>query len=483
MLPDKPVVGKYILDSLSIGMYNHPLMLIREYIQNSTDAIDEYRRDFRPSSYRPRIEITISGRTRAMTIRDNGAGVPGKQAWKLLHDLGNSRKKLNQNRGFRGIGRLGGLGYCDQLSFRTKYDNESLITISTWDCKKLRELIKLENDYDTNAILSAVITYKQEDYEGEKKKHFFEVEMNELSGSRQILLNVPLIKSYVSEVGPVPFNKNTFSFADRIEKTVRWKIRSYETYQIEVNGEQIYKPYSNRLQLRGDHKDNIRDVKFVELRREEKELAFGWIAETQLLGTISSLSHVDGLRVRKDNILIGDKSLLNGLFRESRFNNYLAGELYAIDDQLIPNSRRDDFEDNESKEDFYESFIKAIGLPISKRIRQVSQERTMDNALKREQRTIEEAKNILDEGYLAEYQKNAVIRKLRAIKFGVRNEEEIKMLVQGIQGAKHYLDTKRANGSRRHKKLLKPVFETLYKEHEDKEVAIKIIRKILMKMG
>ena len=120
MLPDKPVVGKYILDSLSIGMYNHPLMLIREYIQNSTDAIDEYRRDFRPSSYRPRIEITISGITRAMTIRDNGAGVPGKQAWKLLHDLGNSRKKLNQNRGFRGIGRLGGLGYCDQLSFRTK---------------------------------------------------------------------------------------------------------------------------------------------------------------------------------------------------------------------------------------------------------------------------------------------------------------------------------------------------------------------------
>ena len=33
-------IGKFILDSLAIGMYNDPLMVIREYIQNSVDSID-----------------------------------------------------------------------------------------------------------------------------------------------------------------------------------------------------------------------------------------------------------------------------------------------------------------------------------------------------------------------------------------------------------------------------------------------------------
>ncbi len=37
----KLIIGKHILDTLSIGMYNNPLMLFREYIQNSVDSIDQ----------------------------------------------------------------------------------------------------------------------------------------------------------------------------------------------------------------------------------------------------------------------------------------------------------------------------------------------------------------------------------------------------------------------------------------------------------
>ena len=38
---NKLIVGKFILDTLSTGMYNNPLMVIREYIQNAVDALDE----------------------------------------------------------------------------------------------------------------------------------------------------------------------------------------------------------------------------------------------------------------------------------------------------------------------------------------------------------------------------------------------------------------------------------------------------------
>ena len=36
-----PNVGRQILDIITSGMYNNPLMVIREYIQNAADSIDE----------------------------------------------------------------------------------------------------------------------------------------------------------------------------------------------------------------------------------------------------------------------------------------------------------------------------------------------------------------------------------------------------------------------------------------------------------
>ena len=35
------VIGKHALESLTTGMYSDPLVVFREYIQNSADAIDE----------------------------------------------------------------------------------------------------------------------------------------------------------------------------------------------------------------------------------------------------------------------------------------------------------------------------------------------------------------------------------------------------------------------------------------------------------
>ena len=476
----RPVIGKYILDSLSIGMYNHPLMLLREYIQNSADAIDAYKRSNPPPEYHPKIDINIGGNSRIMRIRDNGSGIPFNRAQNVLHDLGNSSKKLNESRGFRGIGRLGGLGYCDKLAFSTKYEGEDISSTSVWDCRKIRQLMKIENHYDTQDILSTIIDFQQNKYEGDVLDHYFEVEMSDLSGSRDILLDVPLIKSYVSEVAPVPFNKKVFSFADEVDQKLRSKVKGYETYRITVNGEQIFKPYTDKLLLRGDHKDFVKGIEYLELSSNENSLAIGWMAKTKLLGTLSSQSHLDGLRVRKDNILVGDKNLLNEFYRESRFNNYLVGEIYAIAEHLVPNSRRDDFEDNACKDDFYESFIKAIGLPVSKTIRHNSVERSKERVRAKDLKIIEQAEQILERGYLTESQKLTILRKLVRLKDcdygGNGNLDE---LIQGIRGSIHHLDTKMANGYKKYRNLIKPVFEILYQEHDDKDKAVRIINRIL----
>lgn len=480
MLPDRPRIGKYILDSLSIGMYNHPLTLIREYIQNSTDAIDEYRRLYKPQRYDPKIEINIDGKLRTMTIRDNGAGIPATKAWNILHDLGNSNKRLNRDRGFRGIGRLGGLGYCDRLIFLTKYENEAIVTSSEWDCRQLRQLMRADNKYDTHDVLSAIINFDQNRYEGAKEAHYFEVKMIGLSSSRDMLLNIPLIRKYISEVAPVPFDKKVFSFADRVDQILRAKVQGYETYKIVINGVPIYKPYTDRIVLRGEHKDRISDINFFTLTTNNNSLGVGWIAETQLLGTLSTQSNAEGIRVRKDNILVGDKDFLSGFFRESRFNNYLAGEIHILDGHLIPNSRRDDFEDNAYKDDFYESFIKTIGLPVSKKIRQLSLNRNKEKNQNSNLTAIEQANQILREGYLAELQRTRVLKKLNELKkAGNSDDAYIDGLIRELQNSKHLLDSDRANGNKQHKAILKPIFEILFKEYDDKDHAIKIIRKII----
>jgi molecular chaperone HtpG len=41
MLKDhEPIFGKNVIETLSEGMYDNPLFLYREYVQNSADAID-----------------------------------------------------------------------------------------------------------------------------------------------------------------------------------------------------------------------------------------------------------------------------------------------------------------------------------------------------------------------------------------------------------------------------------------------------------
>ena len=134
MINKYPKLGKYILDSLSIGMYNHPLMLLREYVQNCTDAIDQAIKSGELEKSESKIEISINGGNNSLSISDNGTGIFLDKAWNILHDIGKSEKKLSENRGFRGIGRLGGLGYCKILRFITKKRYENKYSISTWHC-------------------------------------------------------------------------------------------------------------------------------------------------------------------------------------------------------------------------------------------------------------------------------------------------------------------------------------------------------------
>ena len=87
-----PFIGVQVLESLTTGMYDDPLIIYREYIQNSVDAIDNAIAQGIMVFSEACIKVKISGRDRVITIEDNGTGVAPNKAPNILGDIGNSIK-------------------------------------------------------------------------------------------------------------------------------------------------------------------------------------------------------------------------------------------------------------------------------------------------------------------------------------------------------------------------------------------------------
>ena len=73
--PQEILTGPHIMDIVSSGMYNEPMMILREFIQNSTDSIDQaiLNRCLQPDA--AAINVQIDGKNRTIKIYDNGLGV------------------------------------------------------------------------------------------------------------------------------------------------------------------------------------------------------------------------------------------------------------------------------------------------------------------------------------------------------------------------------------------------------------------------
>ncbi len=389
-------IGKYTLESLTAGMYSSPKDLYREYIQNCVDAIDEAVAVGVINKNNSKIYVGIDKENRNITITDNGMGLSTEIAIKRLTDIGNSSKTYSSNRGFRGIGRLAGLSYCEQLTFETSAHGEGQKTILTFDCDRLKQLLipGKFSDYDLSAVLEEVTKYEVKPES--TNKHYFKVileNVEEIDG----ILSIEEVKDYLSQVAPVPFNKSQFKLGKKVKTKFKAKNVDIEEYNIFIgsdkNYQQIYKVYTDNFMADKLKKltDEIKDINVIEILDHNKGIqAILWYAVSNFYGTILDESR-KGIRFRKGNILIGDKSTLNEIFKEDRFNGWFQGEVYVLDEGIIPNARRDNFEKNQPYIEMLDRLSK-IGEDLSKDIRNISNERNKNNSLTNDDKTNEKPK-------------------------------------------------------------------------------------------
>jgi molecular chaperone HtpG len=114
---ERTIIGKDVIESLTTSMYDDPRFVYREYIQNCADAIDKARKIGLITD--GNIHISINPAKRKIEIEDDAIGIEKEKVVEVLKNIAQSTKQKGIDKGFRGIGRLGGLGYCDRLIFET----------------------------------------------------------------------------------------------------------------------------------------------------------------------------------------------------------------------------------------------------------------------------------------------------------------------------------------------------------------------------
>ena len=369
------IIGKYTLESLTNGKYASPLDMYREYIQNSVDSCDDAVGAGIEIADKLVIDIVIDQAKKCITIKDNGCGVPASDAVGTLLDIGNSQKNRVTSRGFRGIGRLAGLSYCEKLTFKTSYQDEEIATVIEFDAALLKELLLpgKHESVSVEDVIKKIVTVRAE--KESAKRRYFQVELNgvwEEAG----LIDPEAVADYLLQHAPLQFSKE-FKWGRTITEKMRLSGYDIPQYRIRLNGETLYKPYRDTLISDRVKKqfDLIRDIKVEPFYRKDKLSAILWYAETSFYGTIID-NTIKGLRIRQGNILIGGKGSCSSLFKEERFNGWMLGELHVVDPEIIVNSRRDGFEKNSA---YYELLanLKDWAFEVSKEIRHLSYERSL----------------------------------------------------------------------------------------------------------
>lgn len=342
-------VGKDILELLSSSMYLEPLTIYREYIQNCADAIDDARRcGVLPARTRGRVEMSIDSIARTVRIRDNGAGIEESQFGDRLTAFGASAKRGTAARGFRGVGRLAGLGYCQELVFRSRAAGARRVSELHWDCKKTKLTLR-DSAFkgELSDLVAQTVSIRQVDAAG-WPDHFFEVELSGIVRHRNDqLLNPAAIEEYVSQVAPVPFSPS-FTRGEEIGAFLQKHVAPAELdIHISNTTNAIYRPHRDQFQISEGLEDHFREIELLEIPSiDGSRAAVGWVLHHGYKGAIPPRAMMRGLRVRSGNIQVGSYDLLQELFPESRFNGWSVGEIHILDSRIVPNGRRDHFEQN-----------------------------------------------------------------------------------------------------------------------------------------
>lgn len=425
MIDEKTKIGKDVIESLTLAMYDDPKFIYREYIQNSADQIDIAVENGLVTSHNDcKIEIKIDKIQRNISILDNGTGVPSDKVLPVLKSIAQGVKDRTKHKGFRGIGRLGGLAYCDRLIFETSYSGESTKSTLIWNAKELKQIINdRSKNEDASDVIDTITSLETNDEDTDKR--YFNVILENVSND--ILLNNEEIYNYLSMVAPVPYKKG-FIFQKNIYEESEKYNTTIDEYNLYLNNNQVFKEYTTSIYEGEKHNkkriDEIFDIEyFVIKNKHDKLLCWGWYSISSFVKQIPAVNIARGIRLRKNNIQIGDEKQLVKLFKEPRGSFYFFGEVHVVSPELIPNARRDYFTENSTFK-FFEKELKAKFKELHELYYFSSQTRSEKRKIEKLTSFSEEYRKKAEKGFTKPEEQEEYEEKFKKVKEDAKNAEE-----------------------------------------------------------
>lgn len=342
MQEHNPIIGKNLIEMLMFSMYPDAKVFYREYVQNAYDAIvDATRKGILTAVKDGNISINIDSSNHTISVQDNGTGVSVNDVPRVLLNIADSHKDGVETAGQYGVGRLVGARYCKRLIFKTSAQGENKFSEVVFDTVLARKIIHDPNDHSTAVdVINRITTINVGDEDAEK--HYFEVMMEGVDTAYKDLLNSAAIKEYMQDVAPIDYElvfKNIL-YKNNLPPDFDQLNNLIKNVRVSINDDtDIRRRYGLKIEGTGDDIDSL---KFFKINDDDfGTLGWGWFAVTKMTKEIPSSDRNRGLRLRKQNIQIGDAKVLDKYFKQARGNHYFYGEIHATHENLRPDSARD----------------------------------------------------------------------------------------------------------------------------------------------
>jgi chaperonin cofactor prefoldin len=371
---------------LSQDLYPRKLEVVREYIQNSSDALEAFAAiaDQLDDQTEPLIKLSIQGRS--LVIFDTGIGMDAEEVSKLRR-IAYSEKKAGLEAGHKGIGRLAGIAVAEKLKISSTSYGDPKLHHFEFRAKEMREDIREKKKSGVPETATKVIERHTSlwDDDIDPVEHYTMVEIRGISDKCPELLDSKLLREYIGEVAPVEFSP-TFEWGARISQRLRQNVPDYFPKTIYFstgeNRTRIYKAFTDDMA--------IAEPDFIEvtnLADPNKILAYCWYAtkgqkvlsKVRPSGRIFTVDGDDtkkkqryaGLVFKLFGISVGDRTLpLRALWPKSSPRAlWFTGEIHIIDKDVSPTTDRSDFVENEARDLLY-----AAGECIPRRLNKLAQE-------------------------------------------------------------------------------------------------------------
>ena len=328
-------VGAGILNIITESLYDNPIVVFREYVQNSVDSI------FR-ESHQDDYEIKIWCDGNDLCFLDNGRGIDTQKFNDEMIKIGDSSKKKTRNLGYKGIGRLSGVPYCKKLTFINISNYASMeVQYYSIDGVKYEELRAKGEDKgigfeEMMRIIGDSFSQKQKDliapYQDKIHKYKNLLEKTN-SGFLVILEDISTVLSNTIEnedffenlqwLLPVDFDQDLYSSKD-VELFKEFTERDNDNLpiisfcRIAFNDAPIYRPIK---------RDMLRDY----LCRNNFKYAIGFHTFNRSKIVIDRKNIFTGIRIYIDNMLLcTEDELLRSLDNYGLLTHTLNGQLQSV---------------------------------------------------------------------------------------------------------------------------------------------------------